>query len=274
VSVRWIVGLLVLMAAAGPLQASGLERSVVRIVNFAQRGNWASPWDVSQVAESAGSGFVIEGGVVMTNAHVVSDSRQLLIYFHNDPDPHVAEVVHIGHDCDLALIRPLDPAPMAALKPLAFGGLPALGSTVNTLGYPAGGLQVSSTRGVVSRIEEQLYVHSGKDVHATVQTDAAINSGNSSPTKSSAVSCGTSKTAVTKATRSWASRPRDSRTRRRAPARAWRRTKAASVSTVSIGDPAPTAWCERETSCFRSTAGPWPTTARFSTGIYALSSAC
>lgn len=179
---RCLIVLWVLAVAAGPVAAAGLaglEASVVRIVNFSQRGDWASPWELDPVAESAGSGFVIDGGLVMTNAHVVSDSRQLLIYFHNDPVPHVAEVVHIGHDCDLALVRPLDPAVMAAVPPLQFGGLPELGSTVDTLGYPAGGLQVSSTRGVVSRIEEQLYVHSAKDVHATVQTDAAINSGNS-----------------------------------------------------------------------------------------------
>ena len=73
--VRWLVGLLALVVASGPFEAAepvGLERSVVRIVNFAQRGDWASPWDVSQVGASAGSGFVIAGGVVMPNAHVES----------------------------------------------------------------------------------------------------------------------------------------------------------------------------------------------------------
>jgi S1-C subfamily serine protease len=50
---------------------------------------------------------------------------------------------------------------------------------VVTLGYPVGGTRVSSTRGVVSRIDSQLYLHSGVDVHFTVQTDAAINPGNS-----------------------------------------------------------------------------------------------
>ncbi len=62
---------------------------------------------------------------------------------------------------------------------LKIGDLPTLGSAVNTLGYPAGGTQISSTRGVVSRIEQTLYVHSGMDLHLSVQTDAAINPGNS-----------------------------------------------------------------------------------------------
>jgi S1-C subfamily serine protease len=103
----------------------------------------------------------------------------MLIYINGDPEPHQAEVVHIAHDCDLALIRPIDAARLEVITPLEFGELPRLGSTVDTLGYPAGGIQLSSTRGVVSRIEEQLYVHSGVDVHLTVQTDAAINPGSS-----------------------------------------------------------------------------------------------
>jgi len=153
--------------------------SVVRIVNYSQRGDWASPWEASKVVEVGGSGFVIAGGLVMTNAHVVSDSRLLLIQLENDPTPREAEVLHVGHDCDLALVRPKDPKALDGIRPLAFGELPELGSSVDTLGYPSGGVRVSSTRGVVSRIEEQIYVHSGIDGHLAGQTDAAINPGSS-----------------------------------------------------------------------------------------------
>jgi hypothetical protein len=64
-------------------------------------------------------------------------------------------------------------------RPLPFGGLPRLRSTVETYGYPAGGRQISSTRGVVSRIEVQYYTHPQNELHLVVQTDAAINPGNS-----------------------------------------------------------------------------------------------
>jgi len=50
---------------------------------------------------------------------------------------------------------------------------------VETYGYPSGGDQISSTQGVVSRIDRQLYAHSAADGHLAVQTDAAINPGNS-----------------------------------------------------------------------------------------------
>ena len=176
------VAMLALAPAATPVARAatqGLEGSVVRIVNYSQRGNWYTPWDVTEVAQGSGSGFVIEGGLIMTNAHVVSDSRLLVLFIHNDPEPHVAEVVHVAHDCDLALVRPTDPGVLGGVSALLIGGLPTLGSTVNTLGYPAGGTQISSTRGVVSRIEQTLYIHSGVDLHMSVQTDAAINPGNS-----------------------------------------------------------------------------------------------
>lgn len=157
----------------------GLDASVVRIVNYSQRYDWSSPWNESRIVENSGSGFVIKGGLVMTNAHVVSDSRLLLIHIQNDPEPHEAEVLYVGHDCDLALVRPRDPESLRGVAPLTFGGLPALGSAVDTLGYPIGGIRVSSARGVVSRVEEQLYVHSGIDGHLAVQTDAAVNPGSS-----------------------------------------------------------------------------------------------
>ncbi|MFQ5766457.1 MAG: PDZ domain-containing protein [Acidobacteriota bacterium] len=160
-------------------EEAGLQDSVLRIVNFSQRGNWYSPWNLSAVHQSSGSGFIIQGGLVMTNAHVVSDSPHLVIFLHNDPEPHPARIHLIAHDCDLALVSPVEPGVLDGKPVLDFGGLPRLGSSVVTLGYPAGGTGISSTEGIVSRIEPQLYVHSGVDQHLTYQTDAAINPGNS-----------------------------------------------------------------------------------------------
>lgn len=155
------------------------ERAIIRILNHAQRGDWYAPWSASAPRQSVGSGFVVAGGLVMTNAHVVSDTRMLLIYVSGDPQPHEARVRWVGHDCDLALIEPLEPGLLEKVAPLRFGELPKLGSSVETYGYPSGGQRISSTRGIVSRIEMNLFSHSGLDYHLTVQTDAAINPGNS-----------------------------------------------------------------------------------------------
>jgi len=174
-----LVALLLPVWQSGSAEMPDLERSVVRIINYAQRGNWYTPWDSTSVQQGSGSGFAISNQAIMTNAHVVSDSRMLILYFQGDPQPYKARVAAIGHDCDLALIQPVDRTVLNSIPSLSFGGLPALRSTVETYGFPAGGQRISSTKGIVSRIEINQYLHSSMDGHLTVQTDAAINPGNS-----------------------------------------------------------------------------------------------
>lgn len=156
-----------------------IEDSVVKIVNQYNQFGWYTPWNSGSTGKGTGSGFVISGKRIMTNAHVVSDAALLLVYFYNDPTPYPARVLSIGHDCDLAVIELEDPSRIENVPALAFDGLPEMRSQVFTYGYPTGGNRISSTAGVVSRIEIQSYVHSGVDSHLTVQTDAAINPGNS-----------------------------------------------------------------------------------------------
>ncbi|MCC6232890.1 MAG: trypsin-like peptidase domain-containing protein [Verrucomicrobiales bacterium] len=176
-----MLGFLALLVAASA-GAAAPERSVIQIFNFSQQPVWDAPWRWQPVRREGGSGFVIRtpaGLRVMSNAHVVSWSRQLLVRRFQDPRPYQAEVEFIGHDCDLVLIRVADEAFFQGIEPLGFGDLPEVRSTVVTYGYPAGGEQISYTRGVVSRIELQNYVHIGNRAMLAVQTDAAINPGNS-----------------------------------------------------------------------------------------------
>jgi S1-C subfamily serine protease len=180
--INLLCGLLFLaLAACGVFTHSeeGIEGSVVRILNHSQTSNWNTPWESGTTQQRFGSGFIIEGGRVMTNAHVVSDARVLLLYLHGDPTPHEARVASIGHDCDLALLQPVEPGLLDGYPAMSFDGLPRLGSAVETYGFPTAGEQISRTRGVVSRIETNQYSHSGADSHLSVQTDAAINPGNS-----------------------------------------------------------------------------------------------
>lgn len=162
-----------------PPDLTRLEKSVVRLTNTSQRSDWRTPWNPGRPSRSSGSGFVIEGGRILTNAHVVSDSKNLVMYLHGDANPYDARIIAIGHDCDLALVEPVDKSILKDLLPLTFGDMPAMGQEVQTLGYPAGGRWLSNTRGIVSRIDVTASVHSGGSSHISVQTDAAINPGNS-----------------------------------------------------------------------------------------------
>ncbi len=160
-------------------QAAPPEESVIQIVVFTQQPDWDEPWNSMPVSRSSGTGFVIEGNRIMTNAHVVTWAKQILVRRYQDSQPFQARVSYIGHDCDLALLEVDAPGFFDSLTPLPLGELPKVRSTVVTYGYPAGGEQISYTSGVVSRIELQNYTHPGNRRLLAAQTDAAINPGNS-----------------------------------------------------------------------------------------------
>lgn len=152
---------------------------VVRIMTTSQDPDYIQPWTGGSVTRASGSGFVVEGKRILTNAHVVSNATFLTLTREGDPHVYTARVKHIAHDCDLAMLELDDPDFFDTAKPLELGGIPAIESTVSVYGYPIGGDRLSVTRGVVSRIDFQPYSHSGLDSHLTIQIDAAINPGNS-----------------------------------------------------------------------------------------------
>ena len=156
-----------------------LEKSVVQIFTSYQEPNWAAPWIYDMPRHASGTGFLIDGNRIMTNAHVVAWTTQLIIRRYHDPKPYFAKVEFVAHDIDLAVLKVDDPSFYEGMKPLDFGPLPKVRSSVVTYGFPAGGQQISYTRGVVSRIEVESYVHIGNRAFLAVQTDAAINPGNS-----------------------------------------------------------------------------------------------
>jgi S1-C subfamily serine protease len=160
-------------------EGSESEKSVVQIFTEYVEPNWAAPWIFDIPSRASGTGFLIDGNRIMTNAHVVAWTTQLVVRRYHDPKPYFAKVEFVAHDIDLAVIKVEDPDFYKGMKPLDFGPLPKVRSSVVTYGFPAGGQQISYTRGVVSRIEVEGYVHIGNRAFLAVQTDAAINPGNS-----------------------------------------------------------------------------------------------
>ncbi len=173
----WVLCLL--LAPFACLPAARVADSLVRIQATSQDPNYRVPWAGGNVISGVGAGFIIDNNRIMTNAHVVSNSRFLLVSKEGDPKPYLARVLFIAHDCDLALLTVDDPNFFKGTTALTFGGIPAIESTVSVYGYPIGGDRLSVTRGIVSRIDFQPYTHSGVDSHLTIQIDAAINPGNS-----------------------------------------------------------------------------------------------
>ncbi|HYR23653.1 MAG TPA: trypsin-like peptidase domain-containing protein [Chthoniobacterales bacterium] len=163
-----------------PPQPNGpVQKSLVRITATEVAPDYRAPWNAGMLGRGIGAGFVIEGNRIMTNAHVVSNSRYLTVERDGDPNKYSAKVLFVAHDCDLALITVDSPNFYKNMVPLKFGGIPELESTVSAYGYPIGGERMSVTTGIVSRIDFQLYTHSSIDQHLAIQISAQINPGNS-----------------------------------------------------------------------------------------------
>src|SRR2546425_3629061 len=163
-----------------PPQPNGpIQKSLVRITATEVAPDYRAPWNAGMLGRGIGAGFVIEGNRIMTNAHVVSNSRYLTVERDGDPNKYPAKVLFVGHDCDLALITVDAPNFYKNMLSLKLGGIPELESTVSAYGYPIGGERMSVTTGIVSRIDFQLYTHSSIDQHLAIQISAQINPGNS-----------------------------------------------------------------------------------------------
>lgn len=172
-------GFLALSAPAQSAVTDPVSNSLVRIHAVIQTPDYRVPWNPGRISGALGSGFVISGKRILTNAHVVSNARFLAVEKNGDPRRYPARVLFLAHDCDLALLTVDDPKFFTGMPPLEFGGIPRLHSSVFAYGYPIGGARMSVTRGIVSRIEFRPYAHSYLDSHLTIQIDAAINPGNS-----------------------------------------------------------------------------------------------
>lgn len=154
-----------------------IKNAVVKVHIVQHTYETLSPWN-SDSQKGSGSGLLIEGNLILTNAHVAADATFLEVQRHGETKRYEAEVVYISHESDLALLRTKDATAYKDIQPLQLGDLPKTQQQVEVYGFPIGGNTLSVTRGVVSRIEKQNYVHTGENLMA-VQVDAAINFGNS-----------------------------------------------------------------------------------------------
>jgi S1-C subfamily serine protease len=158
--------------------ANGLSNSVVKVFAISRLPDPFKPWAKQGPRTGTGSGVVIEGNRILTNAHVVSYASQVEIQASGSGDKLMATVEAIAPGIDLAVLKLEDESFFKTHAPLArASSLPEIKDAVLAYGFPTGGSSLSITKGIVSRIEFANYNMGVSGLR--IQIDAAINAGNS-----------------------------------------------------------------------------------------------
>jgi S1-C subfamily serine protease len=155
-----------------------LRRATVQIRFVSREPDWGQPWQFARQGSGTGSGVVIDGHRILTNAHVVANTTYLTVRKAGGVKNYPARVQFVAHDGETALLSVDDPSFFDGTVPAVFGDLPAQRDKLAVYGFPTGGTELSITEGTVSRVGVVSYAHSGRRLLA-IQTDAAINPGNS-----------------------------------------------------------------------------------------------
>jgi putative serine protease PepD len=152
------------------------HKSVVEIT--VTSGDAASPFGSGGSQQSQGSGFVYDKrGDVITNQHVVDGATAISVKFWNGKE-YPATLVGADPSTDTAVVKVN--APASLLQPLAVADSSevAVGDTVVAIGSPYG-LEQTITSGIVSALHRQMTSPNNFTIDDSIQTDAAINHGNS-----------------------------------------------------------------------------------------------
>lgn len=168
--------------------ASKVLPSIVGInVTFNVTSSFGYGMQYSSEAAASGSGIIIsEDGYILTNNHIVSstsnssyyqvsEATSVTVYLFNDDTPYKAEIIGSDSQTDLAVIK-ID---KDGLTPAELGDSSAvkIGEFAMAIGNPLG-LKSTVTSGIISAVNREVTSNDGTK-YVLMQTDAAINSGNS-----------------------------------------------------------------------------------------------
>jgi S1-C subfamily serine protease len=167
------------LAATAATARADVRDSVVKVHSSQRAPDFLRPWTKQAVRELSGTGVVLPGGRILTNAHVVNYASQVYVQPYQSSDKLRANVRALGVGIDLALLELAQPDDFFEKHPpLPMSEeLPEVRRPVSVYGFPVGGSDLSITEGIVSRIEYAPYDFGTSGLR--IQVDAALNPGNS-----------------------------------------------------------------------------------------------
>ena len=179
---RIVVGLMVFSFVFVQARLSNAQDTirdlVVKIHAVQHTPNVLRPWTKNRPQQVKGSGVVIEGKRILTNAHVVRYASQIYVQPNQSADRSPAHVEAVTPSMDLAVLKLDDESFFDKRGTFPFAEeLPRVKDSINVYGYPTGGSELSVTQGIVSRIEYTDYYYQARGLR--IQVDAALNFGNS-----------------------------------------------------------------------------------------------
>ncbi len=152
--------------------------SVVEVTTAGTSADSFGPYGGARPVEGVGSGFVYDAdGHVVTNQHVVDGADRVTVTY-ADGTERSAEVVGTDPSTDLAVLKVDDPPASARPLQLADPSSIEVGEPVIAIGSPYG-LEGTLTAGIVSALDRDITAPNGRTITGVIQTDAAINHGNS-----------------------------------------------------------------------------------------------
>jgi S1-C subfamily serine protease len=179
---RILLGLTIWSLLALPLSLLHAQDKVrdlvVRIHAVHHTPDVLRPWTRNSPQQVKGSGVVIDGRRILTNAHVIRYASQIYVQPNQSADRIPAKVEAVTPSMDLAVLKLDDESFFDKREAIPFADeLPRVKDTINVYGYPTGGSELSVTQGIVSRIEYTDYYYQVSGLR--IQVDAALNFGNS-----------------------------------------------------------------------------------------------
>lgn len=161
------------------------KKSVFKVRGIREMIDYSHPWQVIDRLQGSGTTFAlsldgiadkkVDGGYIfITNSHVVE--KTIHVVMDVDSEVYKCKIMYIIPEYDLAILQPEKEIPN--VKPLQIGKSPKQLEKVIIAGFPFGGDNISTTEGIISRIDAVQY-YQGLTDNIAILIDAAVNFGNS-----------------------------------------------------------------------------------------------